>query len=83
MGTGTLVALVSCETRLYFLSSAEPVGEAAEGPGACVGITGLGPPRHVTPGELVFITLRPVLPQIAVDLEGLLVAYVELPAPPG
>ena len=33
MGTGTLVALVSVETRLHSLSSAEPVGEAAEGHG--------------------------------------------------
>ena len=83
MGTGTLVALVSCEARLYFLSSAEPVGEAAEGLGARVGVGGLGPPRHVTSGELVLVAFRPDLPEIAVYLEGLLVAYVELPAPPG
>ena len=83
MGTGTLVALVSCETRLHFLASTEPIGEAAEGLGARVGVGGLSPPRHVTPGELVLVALRPDLPQVAVDLEGLLVAYVELPAPPG
>ena len=83
MGTGTLVALVSCETRLHFLAPTEPIGEAAEGLGARVGVGGLGPPRHVTSRELVLIALRPDLPEVAVDLEGLLVAYVELPAPPG
>ena len=62
MGTETLVALVSSETRLYSLSSAEPIGEAAEGLGARVGVGGLGPPRHVTSGELVLVTLRPDLP---------------------
>ena len=82
MGTGTLVALVSVETRLHFLASTEPVGEAAEGLGTHVGVSGLGPPRHVTPWELVLVALRPVLPQVAVDLEGLLEAYVEVPAPP-
>ena len=83
MITGTLVTLVSFETRLHPLSSAEPVGEAAEGLGTHVGVTGLGPPRHVTSGELVLVALRPDLPEVAVYLEGFLVAYVELPAPPG
>ena len=74
---------MSGETGFHSLSSAEPVGEAAEGHGARVGVGGLGPPRHVTSRELVLVALRPDLPEVAVDLEGLLVAYVELPAPPG
>ena len=76
------VSLDARELGLHSFASAKPVSESAESSGALVGVLGLGPSGEgVVSRESILVVVAPRVPVVPVDLEGLSVGYMEVPAP--